>query len=260
MIRRADRGTRGVSEAVGFLLVFSIIMGVSISAAVFGIESLENASDPDSIHAASSSLALLRSDMYDLADGASYRSTELDLADGALRYGDPIRITVEATSSSGSMESITVRPQPIVYDLGRIELISIAGAILLVQEHGGVMKIEPMIRIDDQRMILPLLNTSHEDGPTSVGIGGEGIAYVVGYRWETDVRQYEPLDADGDPVTATVTVTMETPRARSWQQYFEDHPRFQNVVVDDDGDQVSAQIVTKRVYVSVVHVHVRFAV
>lgn len=253
-----DDGQRAVSEVVSFLLIFSLLISVSITGAVFGIDSLETASRDDTIHFAERSLDTLRADMYDLSSGAAYRSTDIEMVEGSIRYADPISITVTAESTVGEMDPFTIHPQPIVYDLGTYDLLIVSGAVILQQPDGGVVKTGPILRIGPEQSILPLLNSTHEDGPASVG--GSGTASVVSYRWGETTRRYEPTDAGGTPINATVTVSVETPRTKQWRSYFAGDPRFENVTVDEGTDTVRAQFTTKRVYIKATDVKVRFDV
>jgi hypothetical protein len=251
-------GERGVSEVVSFLLIFALLIGVSITGAVFGIDTLETASRGDTIHLAERSHELLRADMYDLSSGAAYRSTEVDMAGGALRYTDPITITVTAESSTGTMEPITIHPRPIVIGSGVYELLFVAGAIVLQQPDGGVHKAGPVVRIEHDQAILLFLNTTRGDGPESVG--GSGTAAIVSYRWDERVHRYEPTDEDGDPVEATVSMAVETPRTAQWRSFFESDPRFENVTVSESPRSVRAEFATRRLYIKTTDVAVRFDV
>lgn len=249
---------RGVSEVVSFLLIFALLISVSITGAVFGIDTLETASRGDTVHLAERSHEALRSDMYDLSSGAAYRSTEIDMAGGTLRYADPITITVTAESSAGTMEPVTIRPRPIVIDPGAYELLFVAGAIVLQQPDGGVLKAGPVMRIEHDQSILLFLNTTRGDGPASVG--GSGTAAIVSYRWDERVHRYEPTDGDGDPVDATVSMTVETPRTAQWRSFFESDSRFENVTVSEPSRSVRAEFVTRRLYIKTTDVEVRFDV
>lgn len=250
--------TRAVSEVISFLLLFAVLIGVSITGAVFGIESLEEASEGDDIHAAEGAMGAVRADLYDLSNGAVYRTTEIKLHSGALRYGNSINITITASTGGESELVHSVRPQPIVYDLGPVDVVYVAGAVLLDQPDGGTVKTGPSLKIGSEQAIVPLVNTSYAAGPT--GIGGSGIGYVVGYRSDETVRRYEPLDADGNPVEATITIEVETPRTKQWRLYFDSSPNFENVVVDETRVTVFAEFRTQRLFIKSTNVEVRFDV
>lgn len=249
---------RAVSEVFSFLLLFAVIIGVSITSAVFGIESLEAASEGDDVHAAIGAMGTLRANMADLSNGAVYRVTEAGMNSGALRYGEPINISITATTADDSVLVLSVRPQPIVFDLGPVDVVYVAGAVLLDQPEGGIMKAGPSLKIGAEQAIIPLVNTTFAAGPS--GIGGSGIGYVVGYRSDETVRRYEPIDADGNPVEATITIAVETPRTKQWRLYFDSSPNFENVVVDETRGTVLAEFRTKRLFIKSTNVEVRFDV
>lgn len=246
---------RGVSEVISFLLLFAVLIGVSITGAVFGIESLEEASRGDDVHAAIGAMETVRSDMYDLGSGAVYRSTEIGLNSGSLRYAEPVNITITADSGGETVLVQSVRPQPVVYDLGSVQVIYSAGAVVQDQPDGGVVKVGPAFRIDTEQAILLVVNSTFAAGPA--GIGGRGTGYVVGYRVDDAVQRFEPTDPDGTPIETVVTVSIETPRTEPWRLYFESSPQFDEVTVDSDSETVTAEFVTKRLYVKVTDVDVR---
>jgi hypothetical protein len=89
-----------------------------------------------------------------------------------------------------------------------------------------------------------------------VGVSGDGVVHVVGYRWETDRRRFEPTTDTGRRVNATITLTIESPRSDSWSRWFHDHRRFGNVTTTDGA--VSAEFETERVLVRAVTVTVGY--
>lgn len=245
-----------MSEAVSFLLLFSILLSVSITGAVFGIESLDTASQGETSVSAHRSLEAVRADMYDLSDGAAYRSTDLRMAGGSLQYAPVISITVTAAAGEQTMEPVTIHPVPIVSNVGSTEFLFVSGAIVRHQPDGGILKTGPRFRIETEQSILPLLNTSHGDGPTSVG--GTGRSSLVSYRGSEETRRFEPVGPTGLPLLATVMVSVVSPWPSIWEQYFDSDPRYEMVAVDEMASTVTAEFRTKRVFVRATNVEVRF--
>lgn len=252
----SHRDTRGVSEVISFLLIFSLLIGIAISTTVFGINSLETARNGDELHQALASMQHLRADVADLSDGAVYRSTRILLYDhGSLRYGDPITIVVEATTATGSMDPVTIHPHPIVYELGPTDMVYVSGGVLQAQSDGGLLRTSPRFHIAPDQSIIRLVNTTYGAGPT--GVAG-GTFYVVSYRTAVDTRRYEPTNQSGDSLPATVTITIESPRTQYWAQYFETDPRFHTVSLNTTTNQVSAQFTTHRLFIQTTSIDVRF--
>ena len=253
---RRDRAQSGV---LGFILFFAIITTLVGAGAFFGISSLDKVSSSDGQAAAKSSMLQVRGDMYDLASGVPFRTTELELFDSTVEYGDPITISISATSSNGTMETQIIKPRPIVYNINDVQYVYVSGAVFLQQDHGAVIKEGPSFRIDQEQAIIPLINTTHHDGPPVLSYAGDGTGYVVGHKWDSNVTRFEPSEG-GDPVTATATMTVKTPRTKMWRKWFENNPRFSNVQVDDAQNTVSAEFQTKRLFIKTVDVRVKFDV
>lgn len=253
------RRDRAQSNVLGFILFFGIITTLVGAGAFFGINSLNQVTNSDGQAAAQSSMLQVRGDMYDLASGAPLRTTELELLDSTVKYGAPITISISATSSNGTMETQVVKPTPVVYNINDVRYVYVSGAVFLQQDHGAVMKEGPSLRIDQEQAIIPLINMTHHDGPPTLSYAGDGTGYVVSHKWESNVTRFEPQDG-GDPVTATATMTVRTPRTKMWAKWFENNPRFSNVQVDDAQNTVSAEFQTKRLFIKTVDVRVKFDV
>lgn len=253
------RRDRAQSNVVGFILFFGIITAFVGAGAFFGISSLDQVTNSDGQAAAQSSMLQVRGDMYDLASGAPLRTTELELLDSNVEYGEPIMISISATSSNGSMSTLVVKPTPIVYNINDVRYVYVSGAVFLQQDHGAVMKEGPSFRIDQEQAIIPLINTTHHDGPPALSYAGDGTGYVISHKWESNVTRFEPQDGS-DPITATAKMTVKTPRTKMWVKWFENNPHFSNVQADDAQNTVSAQFQTRRLFIKIVDARVKFDV
>lgn len=247
---------RALSNVLWVLIFFGIIVVFSIAGAMFGFSALENASGGDNRAAAQAGMANVRADMYDIAGGAPYRTTTVDVEDGALTYGEPIKIEITATTGGDSMATQTIRPTPIVYTLGDTRFVFVSGAVFLQQPNGEIIKEDPSFRISEKQAIIPLINTTHHDGPKRVSVDGDGKVYVTGHKWNTSATRFEPTQ-DGDPVEATATIRVQTPRTKMWRSWFEQRARFSNVQVDEGTNTVTAEFSTKRLYVRTIQTRVK---
>lgn len=250
---------RGLSNVIWAVIFFGVITFMTIGGAVMGFNALDEASGGDSRAAAQEGMLQVRGDMYDLAGGAPYRTTTVDVQDGALTYGSPIQIELSASTGSESMETQVIEPTPVIYELGDYQYVFVAGAVFLEQDNGRIIKEGPSFRIAEKEAIIPLINTTHHDGPEHVSVGGDGQGYITGHKWDTSSTQFQPT-ADGDPVEATATMKIETPRYEMWASWFRQQSRFTNVNVDGDANSVSAEFTTNRLYVQTIQTRVRLEV
>jgi hypothetical protein len=247
---------RGQSNALFLIIFFAIVFLTSIAGALAGFSILEDAGSGKADAAAKSGMLQLRGNMYDLASGSPFRTTDIEIQQGSITYGEPIEIRISASSAEASMAAKTIRPQPIIYALGETNYIFVGGAVILEQEAGAVMKEGPSFKIDSRQAIIPLINTTHHGGPPRLAVDGGGKVSVNGHMWSKSSTQFEPT-LDGEPADATVTMTVKSPRYEMWSDWFQDRPRFSNVVVDESTNTVSAQFTTKRLYVQTVITRVK---
>lgn len=252
---RNRAGNRGVSPLVGFLLVFGFFTLASIGGSIFVVTTLSEAGSGESTQVAEQTMRTVRADMQDLTSGAPYRSTRADVQDGTLRYADPITVRVEADTPNQSMVAET-HPRPLVYESENGRVVYVAGAVFRQSGDSAVMETGPDYRISNSQAILSVVNTTDADGSRSVSVSGDSVVHIVGYRWETDSRRFEPTTDTGQRVNATVTLTIESPRTDSWSRWFHDHPRFENVTTTDGA--VSAEFETERLLIRSVTVAVGY--
>lgn len=249
---------RGQSQLVGFLLVTALILAGSVIGGIMGIDALSQATSGQPIHAAESSMTNVQSDLYDLSGGAPHRTTDVEVTDGRLTYGENVTITVEATSSNGTMETQAIKLRPLVYGTGDARMVVSGGAVFLEQDGGVVMKSEPSYRIGQEQAIVPLLEARHKDGPSSIGIGGDGTIYVVSYNWDTRMSRYEPVDSEDNALMSKATITIQSPRAAEWAAYYRDDPRFTTVSYDEATNTVSTIFESRRIFIRTTEAHIRY--
>lgn len=210
---------RGQSEVVGFILVFSLVVASTGIVYAVGFSSLEDARTAEQLNNVERAFDILDDNMEDLSTrGAPTRSTEIDLTGGALRLGEPVTINVTATNTSNSLDNATTSTtsRPVVYEKDDRKVVYAYGAILRQNRDASVMVADPDWVAGDRRAIYPLLVIPPTGERGSVG--GETTVLV---RAQADSRGIESRTVDSS-ATTNVTVTVESPRAGAWKQFFEE--------------------------------------
>ena len=204
---------RGVSEALGFVLVFSLVTGTVAVVYVTGITGLQDAQGAEKVRNVERAFDVLADNVYDLQRSAApSRATEVKLAGGSIGTGDPVTIRVRAERSTNASVNATwaVTFDPIVYrDDDGTSVVYSDGAVIRSQSDGSVVLGQPRWVVGPNRTVLPLVNT-YGSGES---VGGEGAVLIV---TERETRKLgNPFEA-GAGATAEVNVTVSSPRAEAW--------------------------------------------
>lgn len=255
---RVSVSRRAQSQVLGFMLVVAIALSATFFVSYMGINQLSQptADQPQAIGTAQTETHAVA--LEDLSTGAPYRSTEFSGAGANIRYGDAVTITVTGSSPSKTLSAISIQAEPLIYDVGETQLVSVAGAVLLQDNNGGrVLKKAPPFEIAPQQSTLRLIATEQNDGIDQTQLGENRPAVVSSHRWSSSSTRFEPTDANGDLEKATITVTIESPRWEAWQSYFRDHSQVESVSTFPGSNEVSAEFETSRLLVQETKVHLR---
>lgn len=208
---------RAQSEVIGFVLVFSLIVASTGIVYVTGFSALEDSRTAEQLNNVERAFDILDDNMRDLSRrGAPTRSTEVDLAGGALRLGESVNLTVEAENvTSGDTTTITTSSRPIVYEKDDRQVVYVYGATLRQNGDDSVMVADPEWVVGERRSLFPLLVTQAAAGRTAVG--GQTTVLV---RARADSRGIRSSTLASDSSTE-LTVTVESQRAEAWGQFFE---------------------------------------
>ncbi|MFB6156542.1 MAG: hypothetical protein ABEJ34_01705 [Haloferacaceae archaeon] len=203
---------RGVSDVIGFVLVFSLIVGSISVMTVVGLDGLQDARDSARVENAELAFDVLANNIEDSQRrGAPGRATEIRLGGGGLTVGEEtvIRVTVGGTTTSRTIE-------PIVYEFEGTHIVYESTAVLRQESGGAVFVREPSFVLPaastPNRTAIPLVATDVPDGR----IGGRTTVLVR----TTAISRSVINDTDD----ATVTLEIETTEARAaaWDRYLEE--------------------------------------
>lgn len=234
---------RGVSEVVGFVLVFSLItMSVGV-VYVAGFEGLTAARDAERVNNAERAFDVMAHNVEDIdRTGAPGRSTEVKLADAQLSFGE--ETTVEwcwdgdgdddlsddcGPTSPSTTETETLRP--IVFEADGTQLVYENGAVVRAQGGGAVVRRDPGMVFREsgstRTVVLPTI-AMNQRGTTS--LGGDSTVLVrtqlqtgQGARSWLAPRPGSVTDPDdGDLITFRYTIDTAPERAVAWERYLDE--------------------------------------
>lgn len=205
---------RGVSETVSFVLVFAMMVSTVGVVYAVGYGGLVDARDNERVDNAERAMDVLATNVEDMTRrGAPSRGTEIQLADATLGSGQATVINVSL--SDPSLENVTtgnLSADPIVYSSGDTDLRYALGAVVRVQPGGSVMIDEPSFVIGQDHTIVPVVETSFDDG----SVGGSTTVLVRTSRQlrETRLSRTDTYD--------TLTINVTTPGGDAWRRYLEE--------------------------------------
>lgn len=240
-----DASDRGVSDLVGFVLTFSMVVlmvGLVYTAGLAEIQAMQNAE-----HATNAERAfdVLGDNVDDLVhQGAPSRATSITLSGSEIRFGDPVTFQVNFTGTGAPPYNMTT--DPIVYATGDgTAIVYVNGAVIRDQRAGAVMVREPPF-VFGSRTVVPYIVTR--------GIGSSrGGETTVLVRTTLASRQ---AFARRPTVTDDVVLTIDSSRAAVWARYVESEVGA-DVCTDPGSGETVCTLSASRAYVSLAKVDVR---
>ncbi len=211
---RTDR--RGVSEVLGFVLVFSLVVASVGIVYTVGVGGLQDVRDAERVTNAERAFDVLAENNDAVLRGeAPSRGTEIQLADADLRVADPVVMNVTGTTADGTDETITGdrRLHPVEYSAGDERLRYVGGAVIRESGDGAVMLRDPPFVLEDTRALIPLYETRPGD---RTAVGGDVTTRVRIFRTAPPTVQVPDRER-----YVNVTVRMNTTSPEPWAEYFE---------------------------------------
>ncbi|WP_436932271.1 DUF7289 family protein [Halosimplex halobium] len=218
-----ERGSaeRGVSDLVGFVLVFSLIAAVVSIVSLAGLSSLEDARDAQQTDNAELAMEVLSDNVADITErGAPSRATEISLSDASLTLADPIQVEVRDPTGPPDESFLATRTfnvRPVVYDDGDTQLVYVMGAIFRAERQGGTV-VQPWSPVvDSDRMMVQVVNTgSATDGLQLI----ESSTVLV----RANGNQRVVVAADETGAYDDIWINVTSPRRDLWHRMLDDHP------------------------------------
>ncbi|WP_050034124.1 DUF7289 family protein [Halorubrum halophilum] len=215
---------RGVSNVVGYVLVFSLIIvtiGTVFTVGLAGVEDRQEAARVTNVERA---FDVFDDNIRDIQRyGDPSRSTEVRLNGGRLVVADPTTVRVENSSGGTVTEPITT--SPLEYTNGDTTIAYEAGALFRSDSGRSTMLSTPRFVAADGRTVLPLVRLFRDTEAASAG----GTSTVQIEAQTPNDGSLGRFNATDDPHR----VSVESPRAAAWGRYFERTDGFDEVTANE---------------------------
>lgn len=218
MMRGDDRG---VTDVIGFVLIFGLVASTVAIISVNGLSVLEDTRSAEQVNNAERAFDVLADNLADIyQEGAPHRATEISLEKARLNTATAANITVSGVdTASGTRTTLAqARIQPIVWESSQAKETQLAyefGAVVRKGRQGGLMVNDPPFVFDDERTHLLLVrSTGPEESLSGAtirvrGTKGNRKGSTKGFAFhKDDLSSYSELK-----------ITITSPRATVWKQY-----------------------------------------
>lgn len=274
-----ERDDRGVSELIGYLLLFATVISGTLVLSTMGLGMVFDSGGDQHQQVAETNLARFDDGVDELLDDAPYRTVRLEPVDAAMSYGDSF--TVRLTASGGGVDltgsdAIEKTGTVVRYDLAESGTLSYVGGLLAYSQPDGVrplVRTEPDFRTSGSRMVFQIPLTVQAPRSSSLVAGETGGGFPVALdRGTPTLAKRVATRANGSMTTMQGTVTVSGSQiVGAWGSYFEGREAFGPRDLDGDGtpeyradtdgdgaiDTAGARFQTQRLYVRTVDVGVR---
>jgi hypothetical protein len=226
------RNERGLSEVLGYILVFALVLTSIGFITVSGVSSLEDIRTAEQASNAERAFDVVHDNMAAIYERSSpSRATEIDLTNAQLFYtsNSSMEIQVGSEQFERQFRPVVLRPSDgtqIVYE---------AGAVILDQKNGGLVIEDPPLLFSTERVHAPIIMTTT---PAIEGAGGTTVLL----RGKSTAREALLADAEGNFAGDTITVTLSSPRYEIWERYFEEETALSGCSTDDSTETVECSM------------------
>lgn len=204
--------SRAVSDTLGFVLVFSLMLSSVVLVGTLGFSQLRDIQEDEQLRSAERAFEVIDDRYAAATSGRSpVSSSSLDLRRGTLSVKTESSVTVTVDEDGGSTWSETIPTNALVYEAGDTSFVYDSGSTFRVGDANTIVVSEPSLRCSDGTAIVTLV-TLQPDGQT---IQRGGTVEVVSRQNRTALRYPTTRPA---PTTTEVTLDVDSPYAAGWER------------------------------------------
>lgn len=204
---------RGVSEVLGYVLVFSLVVASVGLVSTVGLDQIDDVRETEQVNNAEKAVDLLATNLADIASrGAPSRSTEMQLESGQLDVANPVTVSFRGIDADDPIannfsENFEVWPVSFTSPGTDRAVVYEAGAVLRTNGEAGTMVRNPSVVAADDRVQVPLVQTRSRAAQSR----GGGTARV-----RVEHARSELLVSDAESTYETFFLNVTSPRASIW--------------------------------------------
>jgi hypothetical protein len=207
------RNHRAASEIIGFVLVFSLILGTITIVYVGGLSGLDDARNAERVNNAERAFDVMANNFQQMGRGdAPNRATEIKLADAQLSTSGNRQVSIDSSemSTAAAASPVTIR-----YDApGDSRIVYENGAVIRVDDGEAIMRREPDFLFSDGKAVVRFI----ELRGSNQGIGGTASTVLV----RAERTQSQVLVNRGSSDGVTIEMQTHPDRADVWADYWEE--------------------------------------
>jgi hypothetical protein len=201
---------RGLSDVLGYVIVFSLVVTAVLLVTAGGLSAVEDARDTERAQNAERAFEVLADNFAAIHErSAPSRSTEIDLGDAEIFYDSETLITIRGDDQE--LASQTVLPVRMNVE-GDRAVVYEAGAVFRHTGGGISMVRPPPFLLSENRVHLPLIHTTaatvESAGGTTVLLRGVSEQRRIAAAGDRSSLGYDEL-----------TIQISSPRFEAWEGY-----------------------------------------
>jgi hypothetical protein len=217
------REDRAVSDVVGFVLTFSIVVVAAGVVYVGGLGALEDFRDFEQANGAERSMETLASNFDELADGDPARASEIRLGERTISLESSLRVDVTVHESGGGTDEYEFAPGSVQYESSTGVVGYEAGGVFRGRGDRSVGLRPPTLSCTDERAILSIVELN---ATNATSVTRDGSVVVTGRTTSRGlIYPDDPETNATDAVHVDVDVT-GTAHERAWTRFFETHEHW----------------------------------
>jgi len=222
---------RGVSQMVGFILIFGILITSVGIVSTVGFDQLDAIRDHEQDRNAERAVDLLGQNFDEIQQGqTTVRAGEFDLNDGSLgtlpASDSAIIASVESSGTPGADYEERIPLNALVYEFDDTRLAYEGGAVLRQDQGGTILLDSPSFACTDNRALVSVVTVDTES-QRQIGDG------TVTTRLQKNVSSIRfPLNRTGENSTegtATVSVEIDSEFEQGWSRHLDENTEWEPV-------------------------------
>jgi hypothetical protein len=249
-VTERSQDDRGISDVIGFIIVFGLVAATVAIISLSGMGSLEDARNNEMHNNAERAFDVLADNMADIfREDAPSRATEVSLEEAQMDVSSTVRVNVSGNDGSSLTTMLNTTVQPIVWRSTvsqDTEVVYSLGAVIRDERQSGLVQNEPPFVMSEDRLYLPVVRTKTDKRESYAGS-------TVRVRGVGDGASDKTVGVNHESFSS-VWLNITTPRADIWEQYFEQKAITDQCIRDSPGgnERVACELeASGEVYVSV---------